>query len=225
MEALPITPAKASHQAAEPQAARGLGDVYRVLLHEASLRLDARPSLLASIEAQRATVDSGRAFGPRAFSSVEPGKGDPAPKAATRFATERTEAPQARTDVAGRDDAYDDDNDVAPFATEAAPEPAPADETSGASEEADGDPKETDGNLRATDAAPGEPISTLSTAPSGDVAAESAETTGVAAPVLPVAAEIAAGKAQALGAGEAAFQALARVAAQPQNAAPLAPQA
>ena len=43
MEAYLITPAKASHQPAKPQTERGLGDVFQVLLHEATLRFDARP--------------------------------------------------------------------------------------------------------------------------------------------------------------------------------------
>ena len=38
MEALPITPEKASHQAAKPQGPRGLGDVFEVLLQEATIR-------------------------------------------------------------------------------------------------------------------------------------------------------------------------------------------
>ncbi len=53
MEALPILPAKASHQTAEPEGPRGLGDIFATLLLEASTRLDARPADLAFFETRR----------------------------------------------------------------------------------------------------------------------------------------------------------------------------
>ena len=69
MEALPITPEKASHQPAKPPVRHGFGDLFEVLLHEATLRLPARPAVLPSIEIHRTTVESERKFRPEPFAS------------------------------------------------------------------------------------------------------------------------------------------------------------
>jgi hypothetical protein len=60
MEALPITPEKASHQAAKPQGPRRLGDVFEVLLQEATIRLSARPADLAAFQSRRVNDEPGR---------------------------------------------------------------------------------------------------------------------------------------------------------------------
>jgi hypothetical protein len=53
MEALSILPVKASHQTAKSQRPSGLGDVFAALLQGATIRLDARPTDLASFETRR----------------------------------------------------------------------------------------------------------------------------------------------------------------------------
>ena len=60
MEALPITPAKASHQPVKPQVRHGFGDFFEVLLHEATLRLPARPTDLAAFQTRQASDGPGR---------------------------------------------------------------------------------------------------------------------------------------------------------------------
>ena len=74
MEAFSISPVTASHQTAEPpgaprgtpQGPRGLGDVFAVLLREATIRLDARPADLASFETRRSSGEP-----PRKMSATE----------------------------------------------------------------------------------------------------------------------------------------------------------
>ena len=106
MEALPITPAKASHQPVEPQVRHGFGDLFEVLLHEATLRLPARPADLAAFQTRRASDEPGRRLtAAETISVVEAEDRREVSRFQTHTSTESaTEVPE-RSEPVARDDA------------------------------------------------------------------------------------------------------------------------
>ncbi len=216
MEALPITPEKASHQPAKPQARHEFGDLFEVLLHEATLRLPARPADLPSIEIHRTTVESERKFRPDPFASAWTDDRDRGSHLDARLSNDdaetiRESAPESapETSAPSADDDRGED-DVTPSAAEGGRE---AGETF----------RGTDGDVRTTEDESGEPTPEAAPAEDGNEAAGSTVMTGLPGPAQQAAAEIAAANAQALGKGEAAL--LARAAAQPRIPASAAEQA
>ena len=216
MEALPITPGKASHQPAKPQARHEFGDLFEVLLHEATLRLPARPADLPSIEIHRTTVESERKFRPDPFASAGTDDRDRGSHLDARLSNDdaetiRESAPESapETSAPSADDDRGED-DVTPSAAEGGRE---AGETF----------RGTDGDVRTTEDESGEPTPEAAPAEDGNEAAGSTVMTGLPGPAQQAAAEIAAANAQALGKGEAAL--LARAAAQPRIPASAAEQA
>ncbi len=118
MEALPITPAKASHQPAESPARQGFGDLFQVLLNEATLRLDSRPDVLPSLEIHRAAIDSERRFRPEPFAPAATGNQDHASNRDEWIPSDGTETVREPAEPAARGDEDDSHGDAAVRATE-----------------------------------------------------------------------------------------------------------
>ena len=203
MEAFSISPVKASHQTATPQGTpqgpRGLGDVFAALLLEATSRFDARPADLASFETRRTDGEPPRKMSAaETISSVNSkNRRDDAGFRAHGVENDADAAWDPIEPVAPAEDDAEatDDSDLAALAPEddAAPSAAAADPTPEPNRDdiqlADGDDAE----------APAPAV------PNEDAPAPEE----IAAPVaLPTQAQPMA-VAQALGAGEAAFAALA----------------
>ena len=196
MEALPITPAKASHQPVKPQVRHGFGDFFEVLLHEATLRLPARPTDLAAFQTRQASDEPGRrSTAAETISAVEAEDRRKDSRFQTQTSTESaTEVPE-RSEPVARDDApaYEgDDAKAAALPDDQTLELEAAAQPGDAPENIDGDsPTTADGSLPpvASDEGDDDPV-------------EIATATG-----LPI-------QAQPLGAGAAAFDALARTATQ-----------
>ncbi|MCZ6863731.1 MAG: hypothetical protein O7I42_26345, partial [Alphaproteobacteria bacterium] len=128
-------PVKASHQTAEPQGPRGLGDIFATLLLEASTRLDARSADLAFFESRGSNREPPhRTSAAETISSVDNrdwrddtrSRGAEYGAAAARDPIERIEPVEADT-------ATIDDDEIADRAPDEADEPratAAADEAS-----------------------------------------------------------------------------------------------
>lgn len=210
MEALPISPAKASHQTAKPQGLSGLGDVFQALLQEATVRLEARPADLAAFETRRSTGEpTRRPSAAETLSSFE--AEDRRAEAAVphhRATDDVTESRNAAEPVV-RDDPTPDDADD----TEVAALTTDDDAESVAALRTDDAPLQSDDDVGTAGAATAEPLPPAAADEGEDDPVEIAVSTG-----LPT-------QAQSQSAAATAFDALARAAAQSQLPAAAAPQA
>lgn len=214
MEALPISPTKANAQPATAPVSVGLGELFQALLRENTLRLDTRASILPSVSATREAfepgLDAGR--GPRPSAAVEP-------QSRARNTDTRSRADDAEPAANPRPAGHEDEPAKVDDTPEAPSEPITAahDDANGETEPAAGG--SADPEIQAT----GE-----GAAPAPDAAPETEETasTGLPGPAQDIAANIAAGQAQALGKDSlGAQQALLRMAPQAQAATPATPAA
>ena len=216
MEALTLSPVKASHQTAEPQGTpqgpSGLGDIFAVLFEQATIRLDARPADLASFETRRTDSEPPRqASATEAVSSAA--SQDWREDADFRADAVESDTREARDPVEPRAPAEEaaavaeDDGFAAP-----APDRSEQPETAAADDEAH-DPARSDIQLaEGQDAEAPAPAALDDTDPAPEVIAAPAALPLQVQPAVASAAALTV--AQALGAGEAAFAALARTAAQ-----------
>ncbi len=210
MEALPISPTKANAQPATAPVSGGLSELFQALLQENTLRLDTRASILPSVSTTREAFEPGRdaGRGPRPSAVVEP------------ESRARSTDPRSRTDDAEpvanpRPGGHEDE----PAEAEDAPE-TPAAPITATDNGADGETEPATGG--STD--PEVQTTGDDAAPAPDAAPETDETASLGLP--DVAANIAAGKAQALGKDSfGAQQVLLRMAPQAQAATSATPAA
>ena len=223
MEALPILPVKASHQAATPQGTpqgpRSLGDVFQALLQEATIRLDARPADLAAFETRRESGEPGRRLTAAATISsvdIEDRRDDSGFR--TRTSRESTTEISERSEPVARDDApayRADDTEAAALLDDDTPAPESEPEAAARPDDA---PENVDNDTPMTADEPNEALAPVASGEDDDPVAIAA-TIGLPLQAQQVAATAALGRAQAFGAGQAALDAAAAQAQLPANAA------
>jgi len=216
MEALPILPVKASHQTAEAQSPRGLGDIFATLLLEATTRLDARPAVLAFFETRRSNGEPPhRVSAAETISSLDTRDWrDDTRARGAEYSAPAARGPIERIEPVEADAATIDDDEIAGRAPDEADEPratAATDETSEPASDETGGTAEAPAPLPLDENDP--------------VPEEIAAPAALPVQAQPVAAAAAQAAAQAFGPGNAALAALARAAATSQDPSHAAPQA